>query len=87
MPDGLTDEAKAEIAAAAAIVRKDFSRQTMHDVLAEYKVEKREKPPEPELDDDGKPKPPPKKDPEDAPVPKKRGLWWTEDEPNPEDKK
>lgn len=80
MPEGLTDEAKAEIQAAAALVRKDFSKETIHSVLSEYNIEKRT--PEPELDDDGKPKPPPKKDPEDPPpVPRKRGLWWNaEDE-------
>jgi hypothetical protein len=68
----LTDEAKAEIAAAVKIVASDKGYQhirKIHDHLI---------PPTPENDPpkDGDPTPPPAKDPKSDPEPtKKRGLW------------
>jgi len=86
MPDELNDEAKAEIAAAVAIVASDKGYQNIK-AIRDHLI-----PPTPENTPpgDGDPTPPPAKEPAaegDPPKPKGKGLWWSperlEDEPKP----
>lgn len=73
----LPDDLKAEVAAAAKIVRRDFSASRIRSVVSEFMDPKA--PPE-----DGKV--PPKKTPEEKEkeTPKKQGIWWQQDEPEKE---
>lgn len=76
MPE-LSDEAKAEIKAAAAMVKRDLadSDAAFHRRMSEYDGFKRkEKDPEGDPND---PKHPPKKEGDPDPEPEaKAGLWW-----------
>lgn len=91
MADELTDEAKAEIAAAVAIVREDRLEKFLrgHPLLNPPKptdppAPKLTDPPAPKLTDPPGPKPtdppPPKPtDPPSDPPKVKKGLWWPDD--------
>jgi len=75
----LTDEAKAEIAAAVAIVKEDRILKYLRENKTALTIEPSVEPPtvgptEPPVDPN-KPTPPPIKPPTD-PKPKKRGLYW-----------
>lgn len=68
----LTDEARAEIAAAVQIVASDQQAKRLR-AIHEHLI-----PPTPETEPpkDGDPTPPPKNDPPAEPPAQKRGLWW-----------
>lgn len=66
-PYALTDEARAEIAAAVAIVREDRFEQFVRGRLQGPASDKSPKPGDP---------PPPKTDDGSGPKPEKRGLFW-----------
>lgn len=77
----LTEDAKAELAAAIAIVREDRFEK----FVRSHTVKPVEKPKDPVLDDDekGPNPPPPKDDPETDPKndpdkPKSKSAWWGE---------
>lgn len=75
----LTDEAKAEIAAAVAIVKEDrilkYLRENKTAPTTELPIESSTVDPTEPSVDPNKPTPPPIKPPAD-PKPKKRGLYW-----------
>lgn len=79
-PDELTDAAKAEIAAAIAIVREDRFEKHVRATLSKHTPPtppKPDTPPPTPPKPDAPPPPPPKPDapPPDTP-PKRASLWW-----------
>lgn len=89
MSEDLSAELKREVAEAARILREDGHAVRLSNIEATLKKHFPDEAPEgePELDENGNPKPPPppKKDQPNPPVsdvkPKRRFGWWPEDEP------
>jgi hypothetical protein len=90
-PQGLTDAAKAEIAAAIAIVREDRFSKHVKSVMDGHKATPAPTPPTPPAPTPPAPTPPTPPTPPGGPTPppalpptpptpeaKKRGLWWGE---------
>lgn len=88
MTDGLTDAAKAEIAEAFRILKEDKTDAWYRKMVAKHHQtpptdpKPTDPPTDPKPTDPPKPPPPPVKDPptDPPPEPKKRGIWWGEDE-------
>lgn len=73
--DKLTDEAQAQIREAIKIVREDKVWSALHG---------KAQAPAGDPPKDGPPSPPRKDEPAESDAPKKRGIWWREDDETPD---